>query len=58
MNALGTWVVLAMVFVMVGGLTGFMAVTFMSSVFWAVALGITSGLLAAGVVVWISNREV
>jgi hypothetical protein len=58
MNVLGIWVVLAMVLVMVGGLTGFVVATFTGSVFWAVALGIASGLLAAGVVVWISNREV
>jgi uncharacterized membrane protein (UPF0136 family) len=54
----GVWILLAMVFVMIGGLVGYMVATFTSSLVWAIALGITSGLLAAGVVVWVSNREV
>ena len=54
----GIWIVLAMVFVMIGGLTGFVVATFADSLVWGIALGITSGLLAAGVVVWVSNREV
>jgi hypothetical protein len=54
----GIWIVLAMVFVMIGGFVGVMVTTFTSSLIWAIALGITSGLLAAGVVVWVSNRVV
>jgi uncharacterized membrane protein (UPF0136 family) len=58
MMNLGIWIVLAMVFAMIGGLVGYVAATFADSLVWGIALGITSRLLAAGVVVWVSNREV
>jgi hypothetical protein len=54
----GLWIVLAMVFVMIGGLVGYMVATFTDSLVWAIPSGIASGLLAAGVVVWVSSREV
>jgi hypothetical protein len=47
-----------MVFVMIGGLVGYMVATFTDSLVWAIPSGIASGLLAAGVVVWVSSREV
>ena len=53
----GIWIVLAMVFVMIGGLVGYVVATIAESLVWAIASGITSGLLAVGVVVWVSNRE-
>jgi hypothetical protein len=54
---IGFWIVLAMVVVMIGGLVGYMVATFTSSLVWAIPLGIATGLIAAGVVVWVSNRE-
>jgi hypothetical protein len=42
---------------MIGGLVGYMVATFTSSLVWAIPLGIATGLIAAGVVVWVSNRE-
>jgi hypothetical protein len=47
-----------MVFVMIRGLVGFVVATFTGSLVWTIPLGIMSGLLAAGVVVWVSNREI
>lgn len=58
MNQFGAWTVLVMVFVMVGGLAGLAVAAFAVSTFWSVAVGIVCGLLAAGLVVWVSNRVV
>jgi hypothetical protein len=57
MNA-GQWVVLAMVFVMGGLGVGLIVAWLTASLFWTVVSGILAGLVAAGVVVWVSNELV
>ena len=58
MMSYGFWIVLFMVFVIVGGLVGFVVATITGSLAWAIPAGIAIGLLAAGAVAWVSGNEV